>query len=116
MRSKEGSRKHLRVTILQGEDNRVTLKIEGRVAGLQARELDRAWRTLAPSLGERRLLVDLCGVTHVDGTGRNLLAEIHARTGAEFVADTPLTKYFAEQARQLKQMGSDSTAEQRRQS
>jgi hypothetical protein len=44
--------------------------------------------------------VDLRGVTHVDGTGRNLLAEIHAKTGAEFLADTPLTKYFAEQARQ----------------
>jgi anti-anti-sigma regulatory factor len=88
------------VTIQQREGEHVTLKIEGKVAGRHVPELHRAWEDLAPSLGKRRLLVDLCGVTHVDGTGRNLLAEIHAKTGAEFVADTPLTKYFAEQAQQ----------------
>jgi hypothetical protein len=44
--------------------------------------------------------VDLRGVMYVDETGRKLLAEIHGRTGAEFVADTPLTKHFAEEARQ----------------
>jgi hypothetical protein len=33
-------------------------------------------------------------------TGRRLLAEIHAKTGAEFLADTPMTKYFAEEAMQ----------------
>lgn len=88
----------MRVTIDQPEGKSVTLKIEGKVAGLQVRELCRAWEDLAPALGQKKLRVDLCGVTHVDGTGRNLLAEIHARTGAEFVADTPLTKYFAENA------------------
>ena len=76
----------------------MTLKIEGKVAGVQVPELKRAWKDLGPSIGERRLRVDLRGVTHIDGTGRNLLAEIHAKTGAEFLADTPLTKYFAEQA------------------
>jgi len=55
---------------------------------------------LAPSLGERKLLVDLRGLTHVDGAGRNLLADIHAETGADFLADTPLTKHFAEEAQQ----------------
>lgn len=78
----------------------VTLKIEGRIAGLPVTELHRAWQELAPTLGEKKLLVDLCGVTHVDATGRSLLAEIHARTGAKFLADTPLTKYFAEEAQQ----------------
>jgi hypothetical protein len=34
----------------------------------------------------------------VDGTGRELLAEIHAKSGAKFAADTPLSKYFAEEA------------------
>jgi hypothetical protein len=34
----------------------------------------------------------------MDTNGRNLLAEIHAETGAEFLADTPMTKYFAEEA------------------
>jgi ABC-type transporter Mla MlaB component len=106
----------LRVTILQQEGENVTLRIEGKVAGLRVPELDRAWRDLAPSLGARRLQVDLRGVTHVDETGQNLLAEIYAHTGAEFLADTPLTKYFAERAQQEIRMNSDRASTLRRQS
>jgi anti-anti-sigma regulatory factor len=76
------------------------MKIEGKIAGPNVPALYQAWQDLAPTLGKRKLLVDLRGVTHVDGTGRNLLADIHAKTGANFLADTPLTKYFAEEARQ----------------
>jgi hypothetical protein len=32
-------------------------------------------------------------------SARALLAEIHNKTGADFLATTPLTRYFAEQAR-----------------
>ena len=78
----------------------VTLKIEGRVADPLVNELDRTWNELAPSLGSRKLEVDLRGVTFMDTTGRSLLAEIHAETGAEFLADTPMTKYFAAEAMQ----------------
>jgi anti-anti-sigma regulatory factor len=76
------------------------MKIEGKIAGANVSILEQAWLVLQSSLGQRRLLVDLRGVMYVDGTGRNLLAEIHAKTGAEFVADTPLTKHFAEEAQQ----------------
>jgi anti-anti-sigma regulatory factor len=76
----------------------VTLKIEGRIAGPLVPELHRTWQDLAPSLGSRKLSVDLCGVTFADAAGRHLLAEIHHKTGAEFLADTPMTKYFAEEA------------------
>lgn len=104
----------MRVTIHQAEDERVTLKIEGKVAGPQVPELYKAWQSLAPSLGTKRLLVDLRGVTHIDGTGDILLADIHAKTGAEFLADTPLTKYFAEKAQQGIQKKSDLHANYRR--
>jgi ABC-type transporter Mla MlaB component len=100
MRKNKRSRKLVRVTIHQSDGNGMTMKIEGSIAGSKVLALKRAWQELAASLGERTLLVDLRGVLHLDGAGRNLLAEIHAKTGAEFVADTPLTKYFAEQARQ----------------
>jgi anti-anti-sigma regulatory factor len=90
----------VRVTIHQSDSQGVIMKIEGKIAGPEVPELHRAWQNLAPSLEQRKLFVDLRGVTHVDGTGRNLLADIHAKTGAEFLADTPLTKYFAEGARQ----------------
>ena len=76
------------------------MKIEGRIAGLQVSELHRAWQNLGLSLGQRKLLVDLRGVTRIDGTGRDLLADIHAESGADFLADTPLTKHFAEEAQQ----------------
>lgn len=91
----------MRVTIHHHADgDAVTLKIEGKLAGLHVTELGRAWQELAPSLGEKKLLVDLRGLQHVDQDGRNLLANIHATSKAEFLADTPLTKYFAQQARQ----------------
>ena len=90
----------MRVTIQESNGTGVTVKIEGDIAGIQVPELRRAWQELVASLGTKRLSVDLRGVTHVDGTGLKLLAEIHEATGAEFIADTPLTKYFADEARQ----------------
>jgi anti-anti-sigma regulatory factor len=87
----------VKVTIHDG-DKLVILKIEGRAAEPLVAELNRVWQDLAPSLGSRKLSIDLRGVTFMDTTGRHLLAEIHAKTGAEFLADTPMTKYFAEEA------------------
>jgi anti-anti-sigma regulatory factor len=83
---------------VQETQNVVTLKIEGRAAEPLVAELNRAWQDLAPFLGPRKLSVDLRGVTFMDATGRHLLAEIHDKTGAEFLANTPMTKYFAEEA------------------
>ncbi|MGA7792349.1 MAG: hypothetical protein WCA19_04875 [Candidatus Acidiferrales bacterium] len=84
------------------------MKIEGKIAGPTVPALQQAWQDLAPSLGERKLLVDLRGVTRIDGTGRDLLADIHAESGADFLADTPLTKHFAEEAQQCIRTRSES--------
>jgi len=89
----------LRITIHEA-DKVLTLKIEGRAAEPLIGELHRTWQNLAPSIGSRKLSIDLRGVTFMDTTGRHLLAEIHSKTGAEFLADTPMTKYFAEEAMQ----------------
>jgi anti-anti-sigma regulatory factor len=88
----------VKVTIDQLDGQAVILKIEGRLFGAKVAELERVWRQLVPSIGSRKLSVDLRDVTFVDEIGKRVLAEIHAQTGAEFLADTPLTKYFAEQA------------------
>jgi ABC-type transporter Mla MlaB component len=87
----------LRITTHE-EAKAVTLRLEGSVAGPVLAEFYRTWHALAASLGSRKLSVDLCGVTFVDEAGRRLLAEIHNTTAAQFLADTPFTKYFAEQA------------------
>jgi hypothetical protein len=95
----------VRITIHEAE-NAVTLKIEGRAVEPLVAELHRAWRDLAISLGPRKLSIDLRGVTFMDRTGRHLLAEIHAKTGAEFLADTPMTKHFANEAIQANRTNS----------
>jgi hypothetical protein len=87
----------LKITVQNGS-NATTLRLEGRVVGPWVNELDRTWRGLAPSLGSKKLSVDLRGVTYVDQAGRDLLADIHNEADAELLADTPLTKYFAEEA------------------
>ena len=88
----------MKITIHEGPD--VTrMKLEGKVAGPWTSEFDRTWRALAPSLGSKKLVIDLCGVIHMDPEARRLLAEMHKKTGADLLADTPMTKYFAEEAR-----------------
>jgi anti-anti-sigma regulatory factor len=87
-----------KITILQSAET-ATLKLEGRVIGPWVKEFQEAWRSLSESLGSKHLLVDLSGVTYMDAEARDLLAEIHSETGADFLADSPMTKYFVEQAR-----------------
>ena len=90
----------MKVTIQMEAAKSATLKIEGRVVGPMVPELHRAWQDLAASLGSRKLSVDLRGITFIDAAGRNILAEIHGKTNANFLADTPMTKYFAAEAMQ----------------
>jgi hypothetical protein len=78
---------------------KTTMRLDGRVVGPWVDELRSAWNSLAAALGSRKLAVDLRGVTHMSGEGQKVLAEIHNMTGADFLADSPLTQYFAEQAR-----------------
>jgi len=72
-----------------------TLKLEGNVIGPWAEELNRFWGDFQSSLGMKRLRLDLCGVTLLDKSGTRTLQKIYRRTGAEILADTPLTRYFA---------------------
>jgi hypothetical protein len=88
----------LRITVVE-EPEATTMKLEGELVGPWVAELNRAWPSLVASLNTKKLRVDLCGIDRIDPDGRHILAEIHRQTGADFLADTPITKYFAEQAR-----------------
>ena len=79
------------------------LKLEGRVTGPWVSEFERSWKSLAPALQSRKLVVDLRGVMHMDSEGRRLLSEIYNQTGAELLADSPMTHYFADEARRQSQ-------------
>jgi ABC-type transporter Mla MlaB component len=86
----------LRISI-HDDELAATLKLEGKVIGPWARELSRVWSELKPSLGVKKLCLDLCGVTLVDQSGTRILQQILRGTGAEILADTPLARYFAAQ-------------------
>lgn len=87
----------LKITV-QNKPRAIALKLEGAIAGNWVPELAQSWRSLDASLDHKELSIDLCGVTHVDNEGKKLLAEIYSETGASFLADRPLTQYFAEEA------------------
>jgi hypothetical protein len=75
-----------------------TLKVEGKVVGPWAIELARTWHDLWDSARQKRLLLDLREMTFADHKGTQILQEIVRATGAEVIADSPLTRYFANQA------------------
>lgn len=75
-----------------------TLKLEGKLVGAWARELERTWQDLWAPMRQKPLRVDICAVTFADGAGTQILREIVRATGAQIVSDSPLTQYFADQA------------------
>jgi len=101
-RGVEGTLITLRITIQQ-ETEVIRLKLEGGLVGPYVDELERMWQCLAPSLERKKFLVDICDVLHIDAAGNRLLAQIHSKSGAEFVANSVLTKYFAQKAIQSNQ-------------
>jgi hypothetical protein len=79
----------------QENPGQLTLKIEGKIVGDWATELDHFWKSLEHSLPEKKLCLDICGVGYVDCHGKQILKKIVKSTGAEILADSPLTKQFA---------------------
>ncbi|HJZ64778.1 MAG TPA: hypothetical protein VKD70_10695 [Candidatus Acidoferrum sp.] len=87
----------LKISVNQSA-NLVTVKLEGKLAGLWVSELDRVWRSLLAALNSTEISFDLRDLNFVDKDGRALLRQIHSQCGATFIADTPLTRYYADEA------------------
>lgn len=73
------------------------MKLEGRVAGPWASELDRVWVETAPRAASKKLVIDLHNVTYADANGKQVLRDIYSQTHAELVATTPWTQFLAEE-------------------
>jgi anti-anti-sigma regulatory factor len=86
----------LRITV-EENPKEMTLKLEGRLAGPWAAELDRLWGETAPSLSKRKLSLDLRETTYADAGGIRVLKAIYSQTGATILAGTPWTQYLAEE-------------------
>jgi hypothetical protein len=90
----------LMITV-EAESSRVTLRLDGRLAGPEARELVGGWRSTAFNPLHQCVLVDLAGVTVVDGPGREFLTEIH-RHGATLMAGESTAEVVTEIRSQLR--------------
>lgn len=64
------------------------LKLEGRLAAAEAREVESCWITARSTIGDKRFLVDLSLTTAVDSAGRALLERLY-ENNAQFVVATP---------------------------
>ena len=83
----------------------LTLKIEGRVIGEWAAELERFWELFHPLIGTKQLWLDICGVLFLDHRGKQILQKIYAATQAEILADSPLTQQFAAEVKEIPDEG-----------
>lgn len=86
----------LRITF-QDTAEAVEMRLEGRVAGPWASELDRVWVETAPQLASKKLIINLHNVTYADETGKQVLRTIYDQTHAELVTNTPWTQFLAEE-------------------
>src|SRR5271157_793856 len=87
----------LRITVNESASAK-TIKLEGKITGPWVEEFSRAWQTLGDSPRAKEVQVDLREVAFVDAKGRELLHEIYRESKAHFLTDSPLTRYFADEA------------------
>ena len=93
---RKASQHMLRITIDESVDA-LEMKLEGRVAGPWAAELGRVWMDTAPRITDRKLVLDVSGVTYADAGGLHLLCEIYKQTKAELIAATLWAQSLADQ-------------------
>ncbi|HEY1646771.1 MAG TPA: hypothetical protein VGF96_02220 [Terracidiphilus sp.] len=86
----------LRITVEQNEQA-IVVKLEGRIVGPWAVELDRLWEQTSPTLASRSLALDLRETTYADAGGIRVLRTIYSQTRAEILTSTPWTQYLAEE-------------------
>lgn len=76
---------------------RVTLKLEGRIVGPWAAELDHYWQQITPALRAKSVSLDLRDTTFADADGIRILRAIYAETRAEILTGTLWTQHLAEE-------------------
>jgi hypothetical protein len=86
----------LRITF-QDTNEAIEMRLEGRIAGPWASELDRVWVDTASRVAAKKLIIDLHNVTYADAAGKDVLRAIYAQTRAAFITNTPWAKFLAEE-------------------
>lgn len=95
-----GDAKLLKISIDEAK-NQIVLRVEGKLIAPWTEELESAWQLIAKTLGERALRLDIRSTTFIDQNGLRILGKIIKTANTDVLADSPLTRQFAEQARQM---------------
>lgn len=66
----------LRITIEEKTDA-VVVRLEGRLIGTWVPDVEKCWKNLFATLGQRSVQVDLSAVSFVDAAGGALLTRMH---------------------------------------
>ena len=86
----------LRITV-EENSKAMVIKLEGRIAGPWAAELDRLWKETAPAVAGREIFLDLRDTTFADADGIRALKNVYFQTEARILTGTPWTEYLAEE-------------------
>ena len=78
------------------QDQTITLKLEGSLAGPWVQEVSRVWDDAAAQCSWIGYVIDLRSVTFIDNRGRALLADM-SRSGAQLIATDCLTRNIVEE-------------------
>ena len=79
------------------QDETITVKLEGKLAGPWVQEVTRVWADMAYS-PRNGYVVDLRSVTFIDNSGQALLARM-SRQGAHLIAADCLTRNIVDEIR-----------------
>jgi outer membrane protein len=85
----------LRITT-ESKRGKTVISVEGRIAGPQVATLEQCWRDLYASAPKLKYVVNLCGVSFIDKSGKVLLQEMH-RLGAELQAEGCLNQAIVQE-------------------
>lgn len=91
----------LRISTIEGAED-IVLRIEGKLIIPWTTELESVWQNIIDSLKARRLVLDIRNTTSIDQDGFECLARIAQVANARILADTPLTRQFADRVQQMK--------------
>lgn len=75
----------LRITT-ENKKGKLSLSVEGRLAGPWVGALEQCWRELLAVAPRQKFCINLCGVSYIDNAGKMLLREMHG-LGGELIAE-----------------------------
>jgi outer membrane protein len=90
-------------------DEKVTLKLEGKLSGPWVEEFERCWHLTTDIYKKKALVVDLSGVTFVDPAGKKLLCSISGE-GAQLMGSGLMPKSLIDEICSEKQLAKPAKA------